>query len=873
MAKTTEVVVTLRLDDKGAVDRLGALEIETKQYQRELRALNAEIAKNGTATKEQTQQVGRLSASIRSNQTVIRELKNDLSGATAAGLRFRDKMADAAKAGLGAFGLNILSVTGAITAVVSVLRNAVNTLADFDKALSSVSALGEDYAANIDKIAEATKTAGIAFGFTAVESVKAVEALAKAGVAVEDILGGGLEGALTLAAAGSLDVADAAEAAAKSMVQFGLAGEDVTLIADLFANSANKALGEVSDITAALNQSGQVANQFGISIEETVGTLTAFANAGLLGSDAGTSFRTMLLRLAKPTEDSAAAMDRLGINAFDAQGQFIGIEKLAGQLQTQLKGLTEEQRNNTLATIFGTDAIRSASILYEGGADAINKWTKEVSESGEAARIAAEKTDNLPGAVDRFNSSLANLLLKGSAVGDFFQSVVDGATDVINALSGNGFQQKEIEAFTEFVQKEYEKIGGVGELAAESGSAVVENFRFIAEGAQSATESLDFLLARGNLVREDLKGIIEERRRLEAERDRGSNPLRNKAAIEALRIEEAAGRATLTIISEEIKKRGEVAAVVKTSSEALVASTETDTDATAKKTAAVKELTAAQKEQLALEQAIAGITGGKIEGIAKPEQDLGVPVVDDKAEETEKNDRLLQEQLARFDAERQAFDDLQDAKLQAASTFAFAIGELAEEGSAAAKFLFALEKAAAIAQVIVNGVREISTITAMFPLGTPLTPLAIAAITSAKIRTAASVATIAATAIQGFATGGVVQGGQPIQRDNGDNVLITAKRGEVILNETQQERLVRLYGDDLFRRAGVPGFAGGGRVRSTRGSALVNFPTVPTPSSRELLAVEGNAIARNTNFSPVVSVVEINRLQERVRVIEQLATG
>ena len=366
MAKTSEVVVTLRLDDKGAVDRLGALEIETKQYQRELRALNAEIAKNGTATKEQTQQVGRLSASIRSNQTVIRELKNDLSGATAAGLRFRDKMADAAKAGLGAFGLNILSVTGAITGLVSVLRNAVTTLADFDKALSSVSALGGDYAANIDKIAEATKTAGIAFGFTAVESVKAVEALAKAGVAVEDILGGGLEGALTLAAAGSLDVADAAEAAAKSMVQFGLAGEDVTLIADLFANSANKALGEVSDITAALNQSGQVANQFGISIEETVGTLTAFANAGLLGSDAGTSFRTMLLRLAKPTEDSAAAMDRLGINAFDAQGQFIGIEKLAGQLQTQLKGLTEEQRNNTLATIFGTDAIRSASILYEG---------------------------------------------------------------------------------------------------------------------------------------------------------------------------------------------------------------------------------------------------------------------------------------------------------------------------------------------------------------------------------------------------------------------------------------------------------------------------------------------------------------------------
>ena len=127
--------------------------------------------------------------------------------------------------------------------------------------------------------------------------------------------------------------------------------------------------------------------------------------------------------------------------------------------------------------------------------------------------------------------------------------------------------------------------------------------------------------------------------------------------------------------------------------------------------------------------------------------------------------------------------------------------------------------------------------------------------------------------IQGFATGGVVQGGQPIRRDNGDNVLITAKRGEVILNETQQQRLVRLYGDDLFRRAGVPGFAGGGLVRSSGYTFTKSTGIIPSPSPRDLLAVESNAIARNTNFSPVVSVVEINRLQERVRVIEQLATG
>ena len=148
-----------------------------------------------------------------------------------------------------------------------------------------------------------------------------------------------------------------------------------------------------------------IRDRFGISIEDTIGTLTAFANAGLVGSDAGTSFRTMLLRLAKPSKEATEVLDKYNISAFDLQGNFVGIEKLAGQLQTQLKDLTEEQRNSALATVFGTDAIRSASILYKEGADGIAKWTEEVSESGTAAAIAAERTNNLSGDVDKLKAS------------------------------------------------------------------------------------------------------------------------------------------------------------------------------------------------------------------------------------------------------------------------------------------------------------------------------------------------------------------------------------------------------------------------------------------------------------------------------------
>src|SRR5699024_2639460 len=215
-----------------------------------------------------------------------------------------------------------------------------------------------------------------------------------------DILGGGLDGALDLAAAGQLGVADAAEIAASAMTQFGLSGGDVSHIADLLAAGAGKAQGGVQDLGAALNQSGLVAAQMGLSLEETVGTLTAFASAGLVGSDAGTSFRAMLLRLANPTGKSAKLMDEVGISVNNAQGEFIGMEPLAGVLQDRLGGLSQEQRNPALATIFGQDAIRPSGILYEQGAEGVAQWTSAVDDQGYAAAVAAARLDILKGDLD-----------------------------------------------------------------------------------------------------------------------------------------------------------------------------------------------------------------------------------------------------------------------------------------------------------------------------------------------------------------------------------------------------------------------------------------------------------------------------------------
>lgn len=313
---------------------------------------------------------------------------------------------------------------------------AVKTFADFERAMSAVQAATGESAASMDRLKEAALDAGQRTSFSATEAAGAIEQLAKAGVSAEDILAGGLDGALALAAAGQVKVGEAAETAASAMTQFGLSGQEVPHVADLLAAAAGKAQGGVRELSEALSQSGLVASQMGLSIEETTGALAAFASAGLLGSDAGTSFKTMLLRLASPTAEVAEEMERLGITAYDSSGQFVGLEKLAGELRTSLSGLSEQQRNAALATIFGTDAIRSANILYRQGADGIEQWTEKVNDQGYAAEVAATKMDNLAGDLEQLRGSIETALIQlGEGAGGPLRSLVQSLEDAVNEFN------------------------------------------------------------------------------------------------------------------------------------------------------------------------------------------------------------------------------------------------------------------------------------------------------------------------------------------------------------------------------------------------------------------------------------------------------
>lgn len=321
----------------------------------------------------------------------------------------------------------------------------VKMAGDFEQSmnvLQSVSgATGEQFAALSAKARELGKDASLP-GVSATDAAAAMSELAKAGLEVNDVLGAS-KGVLSLAKAGQLDTAEAATITARALNTFGLAGTDASKVADLLAAGANSSTAGVADMAQALAQGGAGAKQFGISVGDTVSALALFSNAGINGSDAGTSLKTMLQRLAAPTAESAAAMKQLGLDFFDAKGNFVGLEATAGQLQKSLGGLTAEQKNAALATIFGSDSSRVAAVLADQGAAGFEKMATAVNKQGAATDLAAAQNKGFNGALDNLKSTLETI---GTDIGtkllppltNLLKVMADNAQPVVDWLIKNG---------------------------------------------------------------------------------------------------------------------------------------------------------------------------------------------------------------------------------------------------------------------------------------------------------------------------------------------------------------------------------------------------------------------------------------------------
>lgn len=367
--------------------------------------------------------------------TLQAQVSNYIAGMEQAAQKTRDTGTEAEKLAQKKEAFDLLGRTSMVmgAAIAAGVGLAIAKYAEFDQAMSNVQAATHASAEDQKLLADAAIAAGASSVFSATESANAIEELSKAGLDAADILGGALTGSLDLASAGELGVARAAEIASTTLQQFKLDGDQAGHVADVLAAGAGKAMGSVEDLANGLKFVGPVANSMNISLEETTGVLAMFAQQGIIGEQAGTSLRGVIASLTSPSSLARGEIERLGLQIYDANGKFLGLENAAGELSKAYGGMDDASRQASLGVIFGRETITAATALYQEGAAGVRKWTDEVDDSGYASETAAARLDNLKGDVEALGGAFDTALIQtGEGANDSLRFMAQALTNVID---------------------------------------------------------------------------------------------------------------------------------------------------------------------------------------------------------------------------------------------------------------------------------------------------------------------------------------------------------------------------------------------------------------------------------------------------------
>jgi len=316
--------------------------------------------------------------------------------------------------------------------LVGVAAASVRLQADFETSMNTLQVAANASGTEVKKLSDLAKQLGADTSFSAGEAANAMVDLAKAGFTPAQIAGGGVQATMALAAAEGMALADAANTTAQAMGAFGLKAAQASKVADALAGGSMSSTASVASLSEALAQVGPGAKNAGLNLNDTVGVLAAFAQNGIKGSDAGTSLKTMLSRLVPQTDAARAAMRKYGLEFVNADGSFKSVTQIAGQLQRGLGGLSEAQRTSALATIFGSDATRAATVLMNEGSKGVHGFIKATYEQGAAQKLADARTKGTAGALERMKGSLETA---GLAIGEALAPHVVALADKVGALA------------------------------------------------------------------------------------------------------------------------------------------------------------------------------------------------------------------------------------------------------------------------------------------------------------------------------------------------------------------------------------------------------------------------------------------------------
>jgi len=374
---------------------------------------------------------------------------------------------------------------------------AAKSAMDFEKQMSAVSAVSGASQSELASLSQYALQLGKDTSFSAQEAAVGIEELVKAGVSIGDVMGGAARASLDLAAAGAVSVGDAAEIASNAMNVFGLKGADMAHVADVIAGAANASAIGVNDYKFSLAEAGAVAATVGISFESLSQAIAVMGNAGIKGSSAGTSLKTMLLNLQPSTnkqidlfrelgitttdneagyqnlvargltptgksyqELSQAIKTHLGLSAdiskwskddvkafnamelstglmsnafFDAGGKAKDMAGIAEVLKEKLGGMTKAAQLSTLEIMFGSDAIRAGAVLLGAGAAGFEKMAEAMGKVT-AQQVAEERLNNLAGSLEKLKGSLeTGAIILGGMFTPALKDMADAATEHVNA--------------------------------------------------------------------------------------------------------------------------------------------------------------------------------------------------------------------------------------------------------------------------------------------------------------------------------------------------------------------------------------------------------------------------------------------------------
>ncbi len=302
--------------------------------------------------------------------------------------------------------------------------------AGFEQQMARVKALTGANSEDFQKLETLAKKMGATTVFSASQAAEAMGYFALAGYNTEQIMDA-LGPTLNLAAAGQIDIAEAADIAAKIMSGMGIDAADLGNAIDVMAKAMTTANTDLTMLGEAFKFVGPMAKTAGVSLEEITAAIQLLSNAGIQGEMAGTTLRGMLLSLTSPSAEAQKEIQRLGIRVLDSAGDVRSLTGIIGDLENSLAGVGSGEKLRVLGTIFPARQAAGAAELVSQGAQRLREATAALGDAtGTAAKIAGTQLDTVQGDFTILLSSLEGV---GIAIGEAMRDAMRGT---LKAVSG-----------------------------------------------------------------------------------------------------------------------------------------------------------------------------------------------------------------------------------------------------------------------------------------------------------------------------------------------------------------------------------------------------------------------------------------------------